>query len=264
MSAADCERRIRRLYGGPLPVHAGVLHVTSAWRSPDGTLPALEIGPDAPPSDHDLFVLNLARARCDAILTTGEILRRETSLTHEFQGPPERVGSLRDWRGSAAARPEAPWSVVLTSGRDIDLDHPLFGAAPRALVATSASGRRRLAEAAAARGIEVVGLPRTGLREVTEFLRRERAVGSVCVEAGPTTANGLYTEPLGLDELMLSVFEEPGLNPAVAGAAVPDGERLSRCFRRESEPCEISEPSGRWSFRRLWRPRTRARAGQRP
>ena len=247
-----------------MPIHAGVLHVTSAWRSPEGPLLALEIGPDAPSSSSDSFVLNLARARCDAILTTGEILRREASLTHEFQGPPELVESLRDWRRSVAARSEAPWSVVLTSGRDIDLDHPLFRAAPRALIATSESGERRLAEAACTRGIEVVGLPRCELREVIAYLREEKSRGSICVEAGPSTAAGLYAAPLALDELMLSVFEESGRSPAVAGAALPGWERLSGSFRRVSDPCAVSEPSGRWTFRRLWEPRTRSRGGQRP
>jgi riboflavin biosynthesis pyrimidine reductase len=246
-TAADCALRVRALYGEGLAGETGVLHVASAWRAPGGELCVLRAGPAAPRSATDAFALSLARARADAIVTTGKILREEPGLSHAL---PE---ALAAWRREVLGKAAPPRSVVLTSGRQLPLGHPLLRGPVRALVFTSRAAAADLAAAPRSSGLEVVGVARPGLRELLAWLARERGCTSAAVEAGPTTALALYEEPLAVDELMLSLFLEPELSEAARGPRLLRLARLEALLAPASPPAEAREQSGRWLFTRYRR-----------
>ena len=76
MPAQHLHARLEALYGvRELPRAAGVLHVAAVWAERPDRLTVLEITAQTPKSDDDAFALSLARARADAVLTTGAILR---------------------------------------------------------------------------------------------------------------------------------------------------------------------------------------------
>ena len=216
-----CAQRIRDLYGDDLLRPAGVLHVTSAWREPTtGRLFTLRIGPQSPPSATDAFVLELARARVDALVTTGQILRDEPGLRNDLRDP-----ELIAWRRHTLGKAAPPLTVVSSRRTDLPPAHPVF--------ATS----------------EVV-VRNAGLRECLAWLRDERGITSVSIEAGPSSSRALYDAPLAVDELLLSVCHLPSLPEGVRGGELPDLAALGRLLPEESE-CTREEESGRWSFLRL-------------
>lgn len=213
-----CAKRIRALYGDDLLSSAGALHVTSVWSGAGGRLFTLRIGPACPRSATDSFVLELTRARADAIVTTGQILRDEPGLRTELEDP-----ELVAWRRERLGKSEAPLTVVLS--RRTDLEHPLL-AAPDAVVRHA------------------------GLRETLAWLREERGATTVAIEAGPSTTRALYDEPLAVDELLLSICHLPALPAGVQGGELGDLAHLTSRFPRRSERTR-EEESGAWSFLRL-------------
>ena len=219
--AATFAARVRELFGGQLTEDAGVLHVTSVWEAPDGCWRSLRVGPGAPASESDAFVLALGRARADAIITSGAILRAEPELCHqEFA----RFPGAQAWRSQRLGKPDPPKSVVLTRRPDLDLDHPLFArAAAPVLVLTNPSAggviRDRAAAAGRAAQIEVVGRESTALRDVVEWLREDRGCRTVTVESGVSTSRALYDAPVVVDELLLSVYSARSLDADFAGEA---------------------------------------------
>ncbi len=247
-AAARCAARIREIFEDDLQAPPGVLHVTAVWQDAGGRLFTLRIGASTPRSATDAFVLGVARARCDAVVTTGRILRDEPEVLHRLPD------DLAAWRRQRLGRREPPLTVVLTARHDVDLAHPLL--ARRALVVTSRDAAPRLVarvrEAGRGDGIEVVGRTAPSLRDLLSFLREERGLADVCVEAGPATTAALYTEPPCVDELMLSVYLGSALPRGVRGGAFlgpgvlervfPEPESLCRRFRRD-EP-----ESGPWLF----------------
>ena len=72
----------RVLLGPGLDRALGVLHVAAVWETPDGRYRTLRVGEGAIRSASDAVVLSAARARADAIVTTGRILRDEPELMH--------------------------------------------------------------------------------------------------------------------------------------------------------------------------------------
>ena len=84
----EVDRRVAALYGEVDWRGArGVLQVAAVA---DRAWVAIAIGPAAPSSATDRFVLGFARARSDAIVTTGAILRAEPDLVHELSDRPGR------------------------------------------------------------------------------------------------------------------------------------------------------------------------------
>jgi len=247
-AAQRIDVRVRELYGA-LPEEVGVLHVAAVWRAPSGAHRVIRIGPGAPNSDTDTFALSLARARADVIVTTGRILREEPRVTHELLPIPER-SDLVAWRRLRLGRAEPARSAVLSRGRALDLDHPLFRAATRPWILTGPEAAARLAEPAAARGIETLALEPLDLRHALEALR-ERGMRCISIEAGPDTALDLYAEPLAVDELMLSVYSG-SLPPQRVGGAFPGATQLETLLPRSSELTRVGE----WSFRRFVRARS--------
>ncbi len=249
--AEECAATIRELYGSDALGEPGVLHVAAVWREPWGRLVTLRIREETPASESDHFVLRLARARADAILTSGRILREEPGLSHGLDGP--GAEALAQWRRRRLGRADPPWSVVLSSGRDLDLDHPLFAGPTRPMIFTGAPGAARLGDAARGRGIEVVAHAAPDLRVALEYLGRERGLRTRVIEAGPSTARAAYAAPPLLDELMLSVFEEPALDAAVRGPDFVPAAELARLLAPAAPARTRREASGRWSFQRLLR-----------
>ncbi len=250
--AAGWDEWIRALYGdaAALARPAGVLHVTAVWQAPDAArLVTLRILAETPRSAYDARALGLARARSDAIVTSGRILREEPDLTHAPLVPEAEAAGLAAWRRERLGKPAPTRSLVLTSGRGLDLEHPLFRAAPGALVFTGEAAARALAAPARRAGVEVVGHPEPGLRAALDWLEAH-GLPDVAVEAGPSTALELYRPPLRVDELMLSVFEEPGLPAPVRGGDFLAPAELDRLLPRAGRATERREPSGRWRFER--------------
>ena len=247
--AAAVSSRLRRLYGEDPATARGVLHVVSAWPARDGALRVIRIGAGSPTSETDGFVLRAMRMRADAIVTTGKILRDEPAVEHAESDP-----TLLAWRRQCVGKHEPPRSVVLTSGRELDLAHPLLRSAHAPLVVTSVAAQPQLrARARAAeRSVEVIGRAAPGLRDTIAVLQ-ELGCKTISIEAGPTTAGALYQSPPLVDELLLSICEADDVDVALAGPALPSSERLQAVFRHASQAVRTEEPSGVWAFSRMRR-----------
>ncbi|MBU6280657.1 dihydrofolate reductase family protein [bacterium] len=256
--ATLCEERIRALWrrgctGGDAAEEmrrpAGVIHVTAVGRTDDGHREVIAIGSGSPPSRTDFFLLNLCRARAEAIVTTGRILRSEPDVHHGPQGSEDEPALLAAFRRERLGLDRPPRSVVLTSGRDVDLAHPMFHGARPALVVTGTAGAAALRARSTEADVEVVELPRPDLRAVLAWLARE-GCATVCVEAGPATSLDLYRPPVAVDELVLSTWEERVLPRDLRAGRFPSEAEIERLLPRAGPVAERSEESGRWSFRR--------------
>lgn len=249
----DVEATLHGLWGhADLDRHAGVLHVVSTWGGTEGRH-VIRITAQSPKSDTDFFLLNLARARADVILATGRILREEPEL--EYSLPSAWAPGMLAWRERAMGRTTPPKLAVLTSGRDLDVNHPaLHGWAPPTIVTSQDAARAlrpRLPE-----HVDVIGLKLPSAREAIAWSRASGAT-TISIEAGPSTARALYAEPALVDELWLSEFLESDLAHALRGpivfSGVPGGGRLQPI----GSPTVRQEASGQWRFSRLRGPNTR-------
>jgi riboflavin biosynthesis pyrimidine reductase len=246
-TAADVDALARALYGAS-PHGDGVVHVTALCEAGDGEPRTLLIGPDSPRSDHDFFALNLARARADAILVTGKVLRAEPTLRYDLQGKARAPAALAAWRREIAGRDTPPLLCVLTSGRGLDVTHPAFTSWATPLVFTSPAGAERLADAP----FEVVPAAEPSARAAVTYLREQRAARCVSIEAGPSTSRSLYDEPALVSELLLSLFL--GAAPAhVVGEPLVPMARVHELLGDGSPHEERHEPSGPWRFQRFLR-----------
>lgn len=225
-----------------------MLHVAAVWRPPGGDLTNIAIVPEGPRSATDAFVLGLARARADAIVTTGACLRAEPGLRHALADTAQAA-----WRRERLGRRSPPLSVVLTRGPSLDLRHVLFEAP--ALVFTGESAAPQLVRRARELGLalEVVGREPCDLAALMQHLRVERGLETIDVEAGPRTAATLYAAPGRVDELLLSVFCEPRLAPAAQGGAFVPESRIEAVLGPPLHEISRDEQSGRWIFRRYRR-----------
>lgn len=247
-SAADVDAMVERLYGhGFDPRRPGVLHVTAVWRRGTGEWVTIRIEERTPKSEHDFFVLNLCRARADAIVTSGKNLRQERDLRHDLAGPVRVPEALASWR-RRLGKTEPPISLVLTSGRSLDPGHLLFRSGTRPLIYTSPEGWERLL-AVRERGVEVVADLDAGLRSAIAFLLRERNAETIVVETGPSTSMGLYDPPLLVDELFVSIYEGE-LDEALQGGAFLSQEDVEARFTQPEPSFRVRSKGGCWSFRR--------------
>ncbi len=230
----------------------GVIHVTSVGRGEDGRLHVIAIGEGSPRSSSDRFLLGLARARADAILTTGAILRAEPSLRCTMGGSPEETRALWAWRRERLAKHDPPLRVVLTRGADFPPKHPFLRPPGPVLVLTGATSSLAL-RALRSRRFAVEKRAHPSLRDAIAYLRHERGLATIDVEVGPSTAAGLYGSPPLVDELLLSIFEERILAPQLRAGPFLDPARLEALL----EPCGAATPhqerSGRWTFQRYLR-----------
>lgn len=271
LSPVDPTKSLARLFGDGVDWrHAtGVLHVTAIGARPRA---AIAVGPSAPKSPTDRFVLGFARARADAIVTTGAILRAEPELVHRTAEALLEEAAWTRWRKEALGRRTAPILLVLTASGELDLAHPALAASLRTVVWTTESGRARIG--APTGRIEVVvdggreGSSRNGRADVLSglsaairWLRTSAGAETIVLEAGPHSTEGIYVaDPrvarsvVAVDELLLSVYTG-GAFPAVVGPELPGSETLAAYFSStEPRTCtRIDEASGPWIFERYRR-----------
>lgn len=241
------EARIEGIWGDALRAGPGVLHVAAIGTDRDGRPCVVRIGPEAPRSSTDAFALSVARARSDAILTTGRILRSEPDLRYAL--PPE-IGS---WRSRALGKARTPRVVVLSRTLDLPWEHP---ALPRdAILVTEGGGSGAPPPIPPGFGGEVLRLPDSSVRGAIEALQA-RGFADVCVEAGPSSSSALYDAPVVVDELLLSVYAEEALVADLVAGPFSSWPDLERAFGEARSDVSRIEESGRWRFLRYCRPRS--------
>lgn len=250
-TADDVQAAVREIYGADLD-STGVVHVTAVRQRRD-VYETLKILPETPKCAHDFFVLNVARARADAIVTTGKILREEPRLEHRLQGPGRVAEALAAWRRDCLGKSRPPVTLVLTSGRDLDLGHPVFKAWTRPVIYTGREGHWRLESRAADHGVEVVGVDEPGVRGAIEFLRYQFGAATISIEAGPSVSCRLYEPPPAVDELLLSVVEVADLPASVRGGKFLTAADVGRVFSRYTVPYRVTTEDGEWRFQRFLR-----------
>lgn len=251
-TAEDIRQTASRLLGQRTK-RTGVVHVTAVWDAGGGHHFTLDINPQTPFCYHDSFVLNFCRARADAIVTTGQILRREPTLSHQIQGPAKVPRALMDWRERVLGKSNPPVSLVLTSGQELDFGHPLFHHWSRPLVYTSFDGQWSLESQAMSHGVEIVGVENPSPRGALDLLRREFGAATILIEAGPSVSRQLYEPDLLVDELVLSTFGGHRLPASVQGGGFPSRQDLDSLFANRTSAARVTAESGPWTFQRYWR-----------
>lgn len=250
------ERAIEALYGREdFPLHAGVLHVTAlVW---DGRSHwTLKITPEGPHSEYDALALQLARARADVILISGQILRDEPDLSYAGWGP--HAQALDAWRRERMGRDEPPEIWVLSSGRNLPFEHPLWRSSRCKLLLPSTSRRDALREALDTFDIDTLVLPDAAsdapgvLSRVVRLVAPAQTGRTLSLEIGPRTSAEGYdpSRPL-VDELLLSRYCSAALAPARLAPAPFDWNELPRHFGG-SRPEERHPADPEWLFSR-WR-----------
>jgi riboflavin biosynthesis pyrimidine reductase len=234
--------RLRVVYGDELGRAARIVHVAAVANAGDGHLPVLAVGGQAPSSPTDAFALDAARARTDAIVTTGRILRTERKLSHVL------TPAAAAWRREVLAEPDPPWTVVLTRRPEDVAEHPLFdSAAGRAVLLTSGARAPRLHHPIV-KHLGTAGADT--LPEAIALLERELGVRSVLIEAGPSTARGLYVGDGCVDELLLSRYEGPALSPEALVGEFATAAEIERCLGAPVHTYAGIGPDSRWRFLR--------------
>jgi riboflavin biosynthesis pyrimidine reductase len=254
VSAGAVAQRIESLYGAAgddLVGDAGVLHVAAGWSAPSGEIFSMRIADNTPRSATDAFALGLARARSDAIVTTGAILRAEADLVHAPTGP--NASDFADWRREILGRSEAPISVLLTRGGELDFAHPFFHCGQRVLVFSGERGAALLAESARGAGVEVIAHPAPALDTLLDHLAGPLGMGNVTIEAGARTTAGLYRDPLRVREWLLSLYLGAELPAELRRGRLPGPREVEALGLDLVSECEHREPSGDWLFRRYRR-----------
>ena len=237
--------RILATWGDFLEAEAGILHVASVNPQADGSLRGLAIGAGAPGSEIDRFSLSVARARVDAIVTTGRILRREPDLCHDL---PE---DLRAWRREVLGKESSPVVVVLSRSGALPLDHPVFDR-QNVVVVVPPSAEAETRAKFIGRRTEIVTIEDLTPRSLIESLRW-RGLDSLCIEAGPSTSMDLYRSPGLVDELMLSIFEQRILPEDQIVGALPPPDFLRSHFGLQVAEYSQMQGEGLWRFRRYRR-----------
>lgn len=199
----------------------GVIHVTATARGAGGRLQVLRVDLGSPPSATDFFLLNLCRARADAILTTAQNLRAEARLSHQLQGP--WAPALSRYREQVLGKTRPPACAVLTETGNLPLQHPVWQDGTEKLVLTHPHRAPGLRQQLGSRA-EVVELAGLDSRVACAYLQ-QRFPDTLSVEAGPNTANALYRPPARVDELMLTVCDS-ALPAALLGNALPAADVL--------------------------------------
>jgi riboflavin biosynthesis pyrimidine reductase len=240
------------IYGELARAPTGVIHIASAVRRTSGRLHVIKIQPGAPQSSTDSFVLNFWRAHCDALVTTGQILRAEPTLSYAQRGP--LALGLTRYREQVLGKSGNVRCAIMTRGLQLSAEHPVFRDASgiALLVLTPPQNVAELRKALGDRA-EVVGLPALDARAALDFLKRTGST-SIGIEAGPSVAGTLYGTDPRVEHLMLSICEAELPEQGVGGALPADAE-LFAGLRRVSEATR-DEESGRWRFQRWQRVET--------
>lgn len=249
--AAFCERA----FGADVAKDRGVVHSAAVWDGPHGPR-VIAIGPHAPKSDLDAFLLHLARARADVIVTTGKILRSEPNLAHDLGVAFGFDRALVDYRARHVGRSGRARVAVLTNG-DVDFAHRALHGWAEPWVFVPKSAKRELDARAEMHGIKLVRFPVLDLDTALEAIIRDGAE-TISIEAGIATTAARYATGRGFDELVLSRFVEPAIDARAIGPAFRERSELERIYGAPVAVFDVDEPSGRWSVERFRRSRSRA------
>jgi riboflavin biosynthesis pyrimidine reductase len=230
-------------------------------RRTPGQLHVIKIQDAAPKSSTDWFVLNFWRTHCDALLTTGQILRAEPQLSY---APKEPLGAgLTYYREQVLGKSGVTRCAILTRGGQLPADHRVFQPTPgvEMLVLTPPENVQPLEEVLDDRA-KVVGIDGLDARTAVDFLKRTGSQ-TIGIEAGPSVAGTLYGAPAAhaVEHLMLSICEAV-VEPRSVGGALPSDETLFAGLRLVSEVTR-SEESGEWRFQHWQRAESSRRAGER-
>jgi len=234
--ASTVERRSGALYGAVLRPSAGVVHVVAVAREPGG-LRVMRIGEHSPKSETDFFALQLTRARVDAILVSGSVLRAEPELRYDLLGP--------GWGAYRGERPP-PLLCVITRRGELQASHPIWQSWARPLVYTGLDATLDLPS-----HVQVHRVAEPSPRGAIRHLQETCGCASVSIEAGPRVALPLYEPPSVVDELLLSTFEGALDERARGGSFLSEAE-IAATMVAAGPTAVVHEPSGRWTFRRFF------------
>ena len=250
----ETEAALQTLYGRIPPEPAGVVHVAAVWQAPDGRQYALRVGDGAPTCALDAFALAAARARADAIVTTGRILRMEPACVHDLRGPHE--AGLRAYR-QGLGKPRAPYLLVISSGVELPLEHPALRAQATPILYTTRSAHNRLSSEIRRHptlaDLRIVSERRPTLIGALDYLRVHLRCRNILVEAGPSTAAKLYQPPVQVEELLLTVLVSEHLPDAARGPEFVDRETVRSLLPQRSSIHEYADETGLWQFSRAVR-----------
>jgi riboflavin biosynthesis pyrimidine reductase len=248
--AASVDRAARALFGNSLDTRPAVSQSFVAWRAAeDEPLTTILINEHSPKSDLDFLALHISRARADAIVITGKILRDEPKLGFDLCADPRWGDALLNWRERRWGLFDPPWLLILTDRGELDFDHPVFHGWARPVIFTNDQAAARKLAAAPC---PVVADAAPDIRRAIRHLQVTRRCECVSIEAGPSTVRALYERPMAIKELLLSVYLEPTLDERAQGAPLISLSEVRALFR--SETCAVHREQGRhWSFHRLRR-----------
>jgi riboflavin biosynthesis pyrimidine reductase len=267
MSIDRIDRRLEALYGVvDWRAEAGVVQVAAIEHRRRAVLVP---GPKAPASETDRFVLAVARARADAIVTTGAILRAEPDVRHDPAPDAEGNSAFLDWRRERLGRSQAPLLVVLSASGQFPVDHVAVSEAIGGFVWTTPQGAARLREVAGERigRLDVfVGVSNgEGIVGAISRIDEMGTASTVLVEAGPSASAPLYAAQasdesvsrresgnpprIRCDELLLNRFEGAA-NPEALGPVFPSARSIEQTFEKLPHLSNVEDASGRWTILR--------------
>lgn len=248
--AASVDRAAQALFGSSFETRPAVSQSFVAWRTAEGEpLDTILINEHSPRSDLDFLALHISRARADAIVITGKILRDEPNLSFDLRADPRWGDALLNWRERRWGLFDPPWLLILTGRGELDFDHPVFHGWARPIIFTN---DRAAARKLAAAPCPVVADEAPDIRRAIRHLQVARDCECVSIEAGPSTVRALYERPMAIKELLLSVYLEPSLDERAQGAPLISLSEVRALFRTET--CTVHREEGRhWSFHRLRR-----------
>jgi riboflavin biosynthesis pyrimidine reductase len=240
---------LERLYGTTdLGLAPAVLHAAAVCTNAKGGLSVIRVeAPSAPRNSNDRFVLGIARARVDAIITTSTNLRAEPRLLHRLHGDDATAAALRAW----SAYDEDARVFILTESGEVPADHRVFSETPRPSLLTGARG----AAHAAKLGIEpdlITERAEPSIRDAVGYVLAQSAT-AVLIETGPSNAAQLYTQPIVVDELMLSVCHER-LDDDAIGPELFDADTAEKLCVENNCPAPTGSAGtagSNWSFCRI-------------
>ncbi|HSN84712.1 MAG TPA: hypothetical protein VLS88_19175 [Polyangiales bacterium] len=248
--ATSVDHAARALFGSPFDSRPSVSHSIAVWSSgEDAPLTTIRINEHNPKSDLDFLSLHIGRARADAIIITGKILRDEPSLSYDLHADPRWGDALVSWRERRWGLFEPPWVLILTASGDFDFKHPVFRSWARPLIfTTDQTATRKLAAAPC----PVISDEAPDIRKAIQHLQTARECECVSIEAGPSTVRSLYERPMCVKELLLSVYLGSCLDERARGEPLIKLSEVRAMFRSETSATH-RDGDQYWSFHRMCR-----------
>lgn len=247
-TAGDVSSALVRCFGRDPAQDLGMIHSAAIWEGPHGPR-SLRIGEHAPASAVDYFLLHAARARANAMVTTGRILREEPSLRYDLGASSPFGEALQAYRRESVGIAERARVIVLSTGIDVPFAHPAFHGWAEPVLFVPDEAPRSVDDLARFHGITLRRFPHLSLDIALDALRRDGA-RTTLVEAGTSTTRALYDDRRGFDELILTRFLDAGIDARAIGGAFPDRATLEQIHGAPASETAYTEPSGAWSVSR--------------